>query len=497
MERVDNGKVRDDWKEAIEEQGLTYWPTELPDGTIRSYWREGPYYAFSLAEIDQIIVDAKTLFDMFIEAGDYILAHPEIMDKMCIPNWVRNQIKQGWDRRETNGEPIDWGSVYGRIDVRYGGDSLLDTTSNDQQDRADDTLGRIRLYEFNADTPTSLLESAIIQWMWHEDTKQGDDQWNEIYESLVEAWKRNLGFVEQELGHKPVVYFVHTAYDNLVPEHAHLEPDINPNECSYEDLQNIRVLMEACKQAGYDTELRYIQEVHLGEDKRFYDGRDEGADKRHIDVVFKLYPWEFMVLEEDEAAYGLAAMEDTKNFGQFVYERNNAGEYVRRLDAKNKYLLRRDANGTYTGGTLWIEPPYKMLWSNKGLLAVLWELFGSDDQKSKLLIPAYFEGEQPKDMVSYIRKPLLGREGASAEIWVDGECLVRTPGDYGAEGYVIQAYAPPPNFPAYNEEGKAEDNYPVLGIWYIDGEPSGLGIRENSTEITDNLSYFAPHVIRN
>lgn len=469
MERRYEGTVRPDWKQTITDQGLTYWPTILPDGTVRSYWREGPHYAFGTAEIEQMYEDAKTLMDMFVMAGDYILAHPEIMDKMQIPVWARPRIKESWDRLDASGKAVEWGSVYGRIDAVYGGNKHLDLASNDNRDWLDPSLARIRLYEFNADTPTSLLEAAIVQWTWFEQTKQGDDQWNNVYEMLVDAWKRNMEHIEATLGHKPMVYFACTWEDNLLPELADLHPengkvDLELGTHSYEDLQNLRVLMKACEDAGYKTEWRYIQEIHQAEDGRFYDGRVPGADKPHLDVVFKLYPWEFMVNEQ----FGLAAFEDTANFGK------------------------RSFDGTaYTGGTLWIEPPYKMLWSNKGILPVLWMLFGDDPEKSQLLIPAYFDGEQPDDMYSYIRKPIFGREGASVQIVEHGKVTLETPGVYGTEGYIVQQYCPPPNFPGYDGP-----NHPTLGIWYVDGEPAGLGIRESETVIADNLSYFVPHVIR-
>ena len=37
--------------------------------------------------------------------------------------------------------------------------------------------------------------------------------------------------------------------------------------------------------------------------------------------------------------------------------------------------------------------------------------------------------------------------------------------------------------------------YPVIGSWIVGGEPAGIGIRENRSEVTDNLSEFVPHII--
>ena len=46
------------------------------------------------------------------------------------------------------------------------------------------------MLEYNADTPTSLVEAASPQWFWMEDRFPGADQWNSLHERLVDAWKR-------------------------------------------------------------------------------------------------------------------------------------------------------------------------------------------------------------------------------------------------------------------------------------------------------------------
>ena len=50
--------------------------------------------------------------------------------------------------------------------------------------------------------------------------------------------------------------------------------------------------------------------------------------------------------------------------------------------------------------------------------------------------------------------------------------------------------------PAPDFVGFEGDNYPTLGLWYVDGEPAGLDVRESPTVVVDNLSVFVPHVIR-
>jgi glutathionylspermidine synthase len=228
------------------------------------------------------------------------------------------------------------------------------------------------------------------------------------------------------------------------------------SEESGEDLFNTEYLMETARQAlgplGYHVKFLYMDEIGAGDvsaGDRFYD-----ADGLHIDVIFKLYPWEWMVAE------------------------------------RNARQCFRDMADPRRDSTVWIEPPYKMLWSNKGLLPILWHLYGDDPDKRDLLLPAYFESERPEWMTSYVRKPLLGREGANVSIVVDGVTVQSTPGDYGGP-FVCQAFAPLPAYP----DDRGVEWHPVLGVWMIDGEPAGLGIRESTGLITDNGSNFAPHTI--
>ena len=53
---------------------------------------------------------------------------------------------------------------------------------------------------------------------------------------------------------------------------------------------------------------------------------------------------------------------------------------------------------------------------------------------------------------------------------------------------MYQEYAPLPDF---------QGQRPVIGSWIIGQEPAGMGIRESSGPITDNLSRFVPHRIVN
>ena len=135
-------------------------------------------------------------------------------------------------------------------------------------------------------------------------------------------------------------------------------------------------------------------------------------------------------------------------------------------------------------GTRFIEPAWKSVLSNKGLLALLWEMFEGHPN----LLPTFFEGDPRAAALSgsYVRKPLLSREGQNISLVSDGRTAFERPGPYGAEGYVVQAHCPLPEF---------DGNYPMLGCWLIASEAAGMGVREDVSPFTSDDSRFIPHVI--
>jgi len=432
MQRI-NCDERPNYVDIVNQQGLVYTHEDPLNGepTLYRYWRENAYYSFTLAEITALEEAATAVFDMCIEAGDWLLsdAGRSTLGRFNIPVYALKAVIDSWN------EAPECGSVYGRFDFRFGGFNHPDPSQRIPQ-----------LYEFNADTPTSLVESTI-QWTWLENTGNGNSQFNDLHNRLIAAWTRNLDLITQKIGHKPVVYFMCTSKDP-----------------SHEDEMNTVVMLDTCQQAGYEVRTLYIDNednLWIGEDGRYYDKQRN----QHIEVAFKLYPWEHMA--HDENARDLFA------------DMENAG-YAE----------------PYNGGTIWIEPPYKMLWSTKAILPVLWMLFGSDPDRSKYLLPSWFEGEVPLQGLAktgYARKPILSREGADITLVIPGqENIEGEVQHYGEEGFIIQELAEPPKFFRMDEQ---KEVYTVLGVWMVDGEPAGMGIRESDGPITDNFSNFVPHSI--
>ena len=252
---------------------------------------------------------------MTLHAAGHIIEN-RLYAKMGIPESAVRLIESSWEA-----EPP---SLYGRFDLAYDG-------SNPP-----------KLLEYNADTPTSLLEAAVVQWYWLQDVFPSRDQFNSIHERLIAA-------------------------------------------------------------------------------------------------VFKLYSWEWMVRED---------------FGKHLG----------------------------SDRTIWIEPPWKMLLSNKGMLPVLWELY----PRHPNLLEARFD--DPGKMTEWVRKPLLGREGANITHHQAG-ADVETAGHYGAEGFIFQELA------ALN---RLNGMHAVIGSWVIghaEDSSCGIGVRESESPIITNASRFVPHQI--
>jgi glutathionylspermidine synthase len=365
---------RPNWQAEVEKRGLAF---HTPNGI--TYWDESACYRFSAREVDQLEAATEELQRLCLAAGQFIIDHDRFAD-FHIPAAARPLILDAWEK-----EPP---SIYGRFDLMYNGTAPP------------------KLLEYNANTPTSLLEAAVIQWHWYAETKHGADQFNSIHEKLIAQWKEIRPYVADGL------HF--TAMDNV------------------EDKVTLTYLRDTAEQAGIRTSAIAIRDI--GWNARAGEFRD--LDEIAITNILSLYPWEWLL----------------KDF---------AGPLV---EAAPKMI--------------WIEPIWKMMWSNKALLAILWEMFPGHPN----LLEAHLDG--PRSMAEFVKKPLLSREGANITLHTRaGE--TSTDGPYSDEAYVYQALAPVASF---------DGMQPVLGSWYVtDQGAAGIGIRESDGPITDNLSRFVPH----
>jgi len=379
-------EARAGWRARAAELGFTFAETDgLP------YWTDDAYYSFDLKQIESDIeAPTEELAGLCYEAVERILGHEELLTRLGVPDFAWDYLLATWRNQNRD--------LYGRFDLRYDG------------------RGPAKLYEFNADTPTGLYETAVFQWHWLEDQRaagrlpEGADQFNSAHDRLIEGF-RAIG------QGAPLFHFT------CVRDHA-------------EDRGTVAYLEDCARQAGLRTEFLFIDEIGLTRDGAFVDARE-----RALTHLFKLYPWEWLLREE----FGRALCQSTIAI---------------------------------------VEPAWKILLSNKGLLAVLWSLFEGHPN----LLPAYFEDDPRVAELggAYARKPLFGREGANIQLVGGTEPAGDSSGPYGAEGFIRQALAPLPDFAGAR---------PVIGSWWIAGGAAGIGIREERGPVTSNTARFVPHAI--
>jgi glutathionylspermidine synthase len=304
-------------------------------------------------------------------------------------------------------------------------------------DLAYDGAGPAKLLEYNADTPTSLYEAASFQWIWLEDMR---------------ASGALPADVDQFNGiHEAMVARFRTMLAPGSDLHFTSAKGLD------EDFATVEYMAWTAKEAGLVAHYVALEDIGLTTTGQFADAED-----RVIGAIFKLYPWEDMLADPFSAHIPTAQCR-------------------------------------------MIEPAWKSLVSNKGILPVLWQMFEGHPN----LLPAFFEEDftrSDRDVEARIAraaetlgrgrvvKPIFSREGASVDILSgdltlgQGGRIIAEDRSYDAHPKIVQAYAPLPEMGGM---------FPVLGAWIVGDVCVGLGVREDASRITQNLSRFKPHFVRN
>ena len=208
-----------------------------------------------------------------------------------------------------------------------------------------------------------------------------------------------------------------------------------------EDQGTIEYLAAAADEAGAQTRFIALGDIGLrsgGGNDQFVD-----LDDQPIQALFKLVPWEWLLADP---------------FGQAL---------AREAGAERISL---------------IEPAWKMVASNKLLLVTLKALFPDNEY----LLDATSSAEVAAGYGDYVKKPVRGREGANVTLVEAGQTVAANPGAYDDDLFVYQRQA---------SLLQADGNYAVLGSWVVNRQACGLGVRESTGPITNNLGRFVPHVM--
>ncbi|MBY6223000.1 glutathionylspermidine synthase family protein [Ferrimonas balearica] len=236
---------RPHWQEQAREYGFHFHTMHG-----EPYWDETRYYAFTLEQIERDLeAPTEELNQMCLEVVDQVVNNENLLRRFAIPEAHWDLVRSSWRMREPH--------LYARMDLAYDGN------------------GPAKLLENNADTPTSLYESAFFQWLWLEDRikdgtlQPGTDQFNGVQEALI----ARLAELKQQWPPVPLHF-------------ASCEE-------SDEDRGTVQYLADCAEEAGFSTLYTAIEQIGLSKHKQFVD-----ADGEVIRACFKLYPWEFMLREE-------------------------------------------------------------------------------------------------------------------------------------------------------------------------------------------------------
>nr|WP_228286219.1 glutathionylspermidine synthase family protein [Arcobacter vandammei] len=326
------------------------WHTDSDD----SSYIADELVVISEAEAEAFYEATNELYDMFAQAGQYVIDN-ELFHDLNIPFNLVEVIKESWEN------DVHW-HLYSRFDLAGGIDGKP-----------------IKLIEFNADTPTSLFETAIIQWaMLKKNGLDEESQFNNLYEALKDNFKRIIT-LDSDL-EKFEEYYSKLGWKIL----------FSSISSSSEDINTTKLLQHIASEAGFNTDFEFIENVQFSDDGIF-------KDDELFEFWFKLIPWEDIAIEEGELALLLSEI----------------------IKEKKAIIF---------------NPAYTLIFQSKAFMKILWDLYPNHP----LLLETSFEPLKGK---KYVEKRAFGREGANTKIVnADGSIDTETSGDYEGHKAIYQEF---------------------------------------------------------
>ncbi len=290
---------------------------------------------------------------MFVEAGEYVVEN-NLFHEIGIPFNLVDAVKKSWEN------DVHW-HIYGRFDLAGGIDGKP-----------------IKLLEFNADTPTALFETAIVQWaLLKANGLDEEAQFNNVYEAIRDNFNR-LIVLDGDLND----------FERYYEWWKILFSSIRGN---IEDENTTRLLQKMADDAGFHTAFAYVDEVEFGDEDGIF------WQEEQYEYWFKLIPWEMIAIEESDLARILTKIMENQK-------------------------------------AIMLNPAYTLMFQSKAMLKILWDLFPNHP----LLLETSFEPLNQKQ----VQKPFLGREGGSVKILdAEGRVITSAEDSYGDQPTIYQAYA--------------------------------------------------------
>ena len=363
-------------KEYLESIGF-YWHTDYD----MSSYIDNNIISISESEAINYANAVNELYDMFIQAAQYVIDN-NLFHELDIPFNLVELIKESWEN------DVHW-HLYGRFDLAGGIDNKP-----------------IKLIEFNADTPTALFETSIIQWaLLKANNLEESEQFNFIYEALRDNFKRIVTL------NKDISKF-NEIYEGWKILFSSIKGNI-------EEENTTRLLMNIANEAGWNVEFAYIDEIGFSDDGIFY-------NNEQYEFLFKLIPWENIAIEEPELCDIFTNM------------------------VKNKQAII-------------LNPAYTLLFQSKGILKILWDLYPNHP----LLLETSFE---PLENKKQVQKVTFGREGENITIYDENmNIITKKDGEYKNFKKIYQEFVEFPSDKENYYQAGVFFAYEACGLGYRKG----------------------------
>jgi len=308
----------------------------------------------SQTEAEAFYEATNELYNMFTNAGQYVIDN-DLFHELNIPFNLVEVIKESWEN------DVHW-HLYSRFDLAGGIDGKP-----------------IKLIEFNADTPTSLFETAIIQWaILKKNGLDESSQFNNLYEALKDNFKRIITLYSDI--EKFDEYYSNLGWKIL----------FSSISSSNEDINTTKLLQHIANEAGFNTDFEFIENVNFSDDGIF-------KEDNLFEFYFKLIPWEDIGIQESELALILTEI----------------------IKEKKAIIF---------------NPAYTLIFQSKAIMKILWDLYPNHP----LLLETSYE---PLIGKKYVEKRAFGREGANTKIInSDGSIDEETNGEYEGHKAIYQEY---------------------------------------------------------
>lgn len=208
---------------------------------VDGYWKEGSYYEITEGEKRLLISATENLHSAMKTLVEKVVKDPGLLEYLGVPEHLHEYLRYTW---KTGSD------LYGRFDFVVN-------------------RGQVKALEYNADTPTSLIETASAQIEWAGETGVG----------------KPFSEVRHELANR-----FHTL------RHAHGGKLFHfcCMQDSEEDYDTTMWLLNLAEGQGFNVRGLYVEEIGFNEETRVF----VDPNGNQISRLFKLYPWEYAIRDE-------------------------------------------------------------------------------------------------------------------------------------------------------------------------------------------------------